>query len=162
MTLMPLADFDDPQNLRTRFDLLCRTGAVAGAFPGLPQMTFARTGGSAGECVSAAFQVPFEAPFFADHFPRRPVFPGSLLMHLKLQLGAELATEIPPPAKGRWVPGIIRDMKLRTFIPPGATLRLEAKLKHHSPDQASLALETRAADELVATASLALKVGDVL
>ena len=90
------------------------------------------------------------------------MFPGSLLMHMNLQLGAVLAAEIPPPAKGRWMPGIIRDMKLRTFIPPGATLRLEAKLKQHSPDPASLALETRAADEVIATAGLALKVGDGL
>jgi 3-hydroxymyristoyl/3-hydroxydecanoyl-(acyl carrier protein) dehydratase len=160
--MMPMADFDDPQRLRTRFDELCRTGVVAGAFPGLPQMTSSRTGGSAGQCMSAAFQVPSEAPFFADHFPRRPLFPGSLLMHMNLQLGAMLAAEIPPPAKGRWVPGIIRDMKLRSFIPPGTTLRLEAKLKRHSPDQVSLAFETRAADEVIATSGLALKVGDAL
>jgi 3-hydroxymyristoyl/3-hydroxydecanoyl-(acyl carrier protein) dehydratase len=158
--MMPLADFDDPLKLRTRFDELCRNGAVPGAFSSLPQMTSTRTGGSAGQCVSATFQVPFEAPFFADHFPRRPVFPGSLLMHMNLELGAMLATEIPPPAKGRWVPGIIRDMKLRSFIPPGTTLRLEAKLKQHSLDQASLALETRAAGEVIATAGLVLKVGD--
>jgi 3-hydroxymyristoyl/3-hydroxydecanoyl-(acyl carrier protein) dehydratase len=160
--MMPLADFDDPQKLRARFEELCRIGTVAGAFPGLPQMTFARTGGSAGQCVSATFQVPSEAPLFADHFPRRPIFPGSLLMHLNLQLGAVLASEIPPPGKSRWVPGIIHDMKLRSFIPPGTTLRLEAKLKQHSPDRASLALETRAADQVIATASLALKVGDGL
>ena len=157
--MMPLADFDDPQKLRARFEELCRTGAVAGTFPGLPQMTFARTGGSAGQSVSATFQVPSEAPLFADHFPRRPIFPGSLLMHLNLQLGAVLASEIPPPGKSRWVPGIIHDMKLRSFIPPGTTLQLEAKLKQHSPDHASLALATRAADEVIATASLALKVG---
>jgi 3-hydroxymyristoyl/3-hydroxydecanoyl-(acyl carrier protein) dehydratase len=157
--MMPLADFDDPQKLRTRFEALCRADAVAGDFPGLPQLTPSRTGGSAGQCMSASFQVPSEAPLFADHFPRRPVFPGSLLMHLNLQLGAELATEIPPPAKGGWVPGIIRDMKLRAFIPPGTTLRLEAKLKQHGPDQASVALETRAADGVIATARLDLTAG---
>jgi 3-hydroxymyristoyl/3-hydroxydecanoyl-(acyl carrier protein) dehydratase len=160
--MMPLADFDDPQKVRARFEALCRVDAVAGAFPGLPQLTSARTGGNPGQCVSATFQVPVEAPLFADHFPRRPVFPGSLLMHLKLQLGAVLASEIPPPGKGRWVPEIIRDMKLRSFIPPGTTLRLEARLKQHSPDHARLALETRAADEVIATAGLALKVGDGL
>jgi hypothetical protein len=42
------------------------------------------------------------------------------------------------------------------------TLRLEAKLKQHSPDQASLTLETRAADELIATAGLDLTVGGIL
>jgi 3-hydroxymyristoyl/3-hydroxydecanoyl-(acyl carrier protein) dehydratase len=160
--MVQLSEFDDPQEVRLRFEELSRIGAVTGGFLGLPELTLERTGGEAGNWVCANFQVPTEAAFFADHFPRRPVFPGSLLMHMNLQLGAVLAAEIPPPAKGRWMPGIIRDMKLRTFIPPGAALRLEAKLKHYSPDQASLALETRAADELITTAGLALKVGDAL
>lgn len=160
--MVHLAEFDDPQALRMRFEELRHTGGVAGGFPGLPQLRFERTGGNHEECVSATFQVPSEVPLFADHFPRRPVFPGSLLMHLKLQLGAVLATEISPPARGRWVPATIRDMKLRSFVLPGATLQLEAKLKQHSPDHASVALETRAADEVIATAGLTLKVGNGL
>jgi hypothetical protein len=55
------------------------------------------------------------------------------------------------------VPEAILDMKLRSFIPPGATLRLEAKLKQGSPDSARLALETRSAGEVVATAGLVLR-----
>ncbi len=155
--MMALADFDDPQALRTRFEALCRTGAGGRGFPGLPQLKFERTGGDAGRSVSASFQVPSEAPLFADHFPRRPVFPGSLLMHLNLQLGAVLASEIPPPARGRWGPETIRDMKLRAFIAPGATLQLAAKLKHHAQGSASLSLETRTVKEVIATAGLVLK-----
>jgi 3-hydroxymyristoyl/3-hydroxydecanoyl-(acyl carrier protein) dehydratase len=154
--MLPLADFDDPQKLRARFEALCSSGADAGGFPGLPPLEFARTGGDPELWMAATFQAPAEAPFFADHFPRRPVFPGSLLMHLTLRLGALLANEIPPPARGRWVPGFIRDMKLRSFIPPGTTLRLEARRKQLSPEAASLALETRTAKELIATASLVL------
>lgn len=158
--MMPLAEFDAPQALRSRFNQLCQTGAIAGGFPGLPQLTLEPSDGNAGGSVAANFQVPAEAPLFADHFPRRPVFPGSLLMHMNLQLGAALAAEIPPPANGRWVPGTILDMKLRSFIPPGATLRLEARLKQSSHDSARLALETRSAGEVIATAGLALKVRD--
>jgi 3-hydroxymyristoyl/3-hydroxydecanoyl-(acyl carrier protein) dehydratase len=158
--MVPLSEFDDPQKLRSRFEELSRIGAAGGGFVGLPELTLERTGGEAGYSVCASFQVPTEAAFFADHFPRRPVFPGSLLMHMKLQLGAVLATEIPPPAKGRWMPEIIGDMKLRTFIPPGKTLRLEAKLKQHLPDRARLDLETRAAEGVIATAALTFKAGD--
>jgi 3-hydroxymyristoyl/3-hydroxydecanoyl-(acyl carrier protein) dehydratase len=160
--MLPLADFDDPRAVRERFEVLCRTGAGSGGFPGLPRLTLDRTGGEPGRGVSGAVQVPSAAPLFADHFPRRPVFPGSLLMHLKLQLGAALASEIPPPAGGRWEVGTIADMKLRSFIPPGETLRLEATLKHHSHDSARLALETRTAKEMIATAGLVLKVGEVV
>jgi len=158
--MMRLADFDDPRALRARFEQLCRTGADPGGFPGLPQLTFERTGGDSGRCVSASFQVPAEAPLFADHFPRRPVFPGSLLMELNLRLGAILAGEIPPPAEGRWVPGRILDMKLRSFIPPGSALQLDARLKQHARESARLALETRIVKEVVATASLVLGVGN--
>lgn len=49
-------------------------------------------------------------------------------------------------------------MKLRLFIPPGESLRLEARLKQRSQDSASLAFETRTNKELIATAGLLLKV----
>jgi 3-hydroxymyristoyl/3-hydroxydecanoyl-(acyl carrier protein) dehydratase len=208
--MMPLADFDDPQALRKRFEELCQSAAdlkgspepailslwsrppglpVCGASgsaaerdvpptgrpeacpttatmriagPELPQLTLERTGGDPGRHISATFQVPSEAPLFADHFPRRHVFPGSLLMHLNLQLGAALASEIAPPPGSRWVAGTILDMKLRSFIPPGAALRFEARLKQRSNESATLALETRTNEELIATSGLGLKAGEII
>jgi 3-hydroxymyristoyl/3-hydroxydecanoyl-(acyl carrier protein) dehydratase len=160
--MLRLADFDDPLALRKRFDELCRDGAGPGSSPELPHLTLERTNGDPGRHVSATFQVPSAAPLFADHFPRRHVFPGSLLMHLNLQLGAALATEIAPPPGSRWVAGTILDMKLRSFIPPGASLRMEARLKQCSNESASLALETRTGKEMVATSGLVLKAGDIV
>jgi 3-hydroxyacyl-[acyl-carrier-protein] dehydratase len=99
--------------------------------------------------------VPAAAPFFADHFPRRPVFPGSLLMHLNLQLGAALAAEVAPPSPGtRWTLRTVMDMKLRAFIAPGETLELEAKLNERSGDSAAVAVETRRGKEIVGSARL--------
>jgi 3-hydroxymyristoyl/3-hydroxydecanoyl-(acyl carrier protein) dehydratase len=152
------ADFDDPAALRTRFEELRQNGAHPGGFPGLPRLVLERTTGEPGRRVSGTFQVPSAAPLFADHFPRRPVFPGSLLMHLNLQLGAALASELTPPPRGRWTPATILDMKLRSFIPPGATLHLEALLKQRTDDSAGIALEARTAKEMIATSSLVLKV----
>jgi 3-hydroxymyristoyl/3-hydroxydecanoyl-(acyl carrier protein) dehydratase len=151
-------DFDDPSALRTRFEELCRNGAHPGAFRGLPRLALERTASEPGQRVSGTFQVPSAAPLFADHFPRRPVFPGSLLMHLNLQLGAALASELTSPPRGRWTPGTILDMKLRSFIPPGATLHLDAILKHRTDDSVGIALETRADKEMIATSSLVLRV----
>jgi 3-hydroxymyristoyl/3-hydroxydecanoyl-(acyl carrier protein) dehydratase len=158
--MVPLADMDDPALLRTRFDVLCRGESDAGAVTGLPPLLLECRGGEAGCAARAIFHVPSAAPFFSDHFPRRPLFPGSLLMHLKIQLGAALAAEIPQPPTRAWVPDAVRDMKLRSFIGPGETLRLEARLKQHSNEAVTLALETRTDKELVATASLRLKPGD--
>jgi len=155
--MVPLADLDDPQALANRFDLLCGPGAAPGGFRGLPPLALERTAGETGRRACAAFQVPPSAPLFADHFPRRPVFPGSLLMHLSLQLGAMLVSELPPPASGRWGDWTILDMKLRSFIPPGTVLELDARLKQRSEASAILAAEARAGKELLATARLALK-----
>ena len=155
--MMRVVDFDDPEALRRRFDELCQGVAGSRGSPELPELTLQRAGGDPGQQVSATFQVPASAPLFADHFPRRPVFPGSLLMHVNLQLGAMLASELSLPPGSQWVAGTLRDMKLRSFIPPGTPLRLEARLKQRSPDSASLAFETRTSKELIATTSLLLK-----
>jgi 3-hydroxymyristoyl/3-hydroxydecanoyl-(acyl carrier protein) dehydratase len=158
--MVPVADFDDPQTLRARFEQLCGAGAATGAVPDLLQVELERNGGEPGQWASANLQVPAEARLFSDHFPRRHVFPGSLLMHANLQLGAALAGELPPPAQGKWVPATIQDMKLRSFIAPGTALRLEARVKQLAPDAARLALETRTGKEVVATAALLLKSGN--
>jgi 3-hydroxymyristoyl/3-hydroxydecanoyl-(acyl carrier protein) dehydratase len=159
--MVPLADFDDPHLLRERFRLLRYAGAESGSFPGLPPMNLEPNGGDPGRFLSAVLQVPPAAPLFADHFPRRPVFPGSLLMHLNLQLGATLARQIPSPSKGQWVPGTIVDMKLRSFIPPGARLRLEALVKQQSSDSARLALKTAIDNEIIASGGLMLRLKEL-
>jgi 3-hydroxymyristoyl/3-hydroxydecanoyl-(acyl carrier protein) dehydratase len=155
--MVPLADLDDPQAVAHRFEVLCGPGAAPGGFRGLPPLALERTAGETGREARATFQVPPSAPFFADHFPRRPVFPGSLLMHLSLRLGAMLVSELPPPASGRWGGWTIQDMKLRSFIPPGTVLELDARLKPRSQASAMLTLEARTGRDLLATARLILK-----
>jgi len=86
-------------------------------------------------------QVPAEAVFFGDHFPRRPVFPGTLLMNMNLRLVDALAKELPG---GPWVATAVVDMKLRSFIPPGTLLDLEAKVLETSGDQCVVAVQTAA------------------
>jgi hypothetical protein len=60
------------------------------------------------------------------------------------------------------MPVTIRDMKLRSFIPPGATLHLEAGLKQHAHESLDLNLETRAAKQVIVTAGLVFKAGDTV
>jgi 3-hydroxymyristoyl/3-hydroxydecanoyl-(acyl carrier protein) dehydratase len=97
--------------------------------------------------------VPESAPVFADHFPRRPVFPGTLLMHTNLQLAARLAEELPPPATGaRWTLSAVSNVKIRTFSPPGEILEVEVQLKKCSEDSALMSVETRNANRTVSAA----------
>lgn len=154
--MMPVSDFDDPQLLRARHALLCGVGATPGVFGGVPTMALTRTTGESGQVARATLQVPASAPLFADHFPRKPVFPGSLLMHHQLQLAAAFAKEIPQPNGSGWSLGEIADMKLRSFIPPGSQIELEVKLLGRTEQTAELALEGRREQRLVGAARVLL------
>jgi len=157
--MMPVEEFDDTQLLRARHALLCGAGATPGMFGGVPEMTLIRTGGENGQVARATLQVPASAPLFADHFPRKPVFPGSLLMHNQLQLAAAFAKEIPQPNGSAWSLREIADMKLRSFIPPGSQLDLEVKLLGRTEQTAELALEARREQRLAGAARVLLGVG---
>jgi len=154
--MISVEEFDDPQLLRGRLALLRGAGAAPGAFGGVPTMSLTRTTGESGQLARATLQVPAAAPLFADHFPRKPVFPGSLLMHHQLQLSAALAREIPPPNGSAWSLREIADMKLRSFIPPGSELELEVKLLGRTGQTAELALEGRRAGRLAGAARVLL------
>jgi 3-hydroxymyristoyl/3-hydroxydecanoyl-(acyl carrier protein) dehydratase len=153
--MVPMEDFDDPASVRSRFGVLRGEGADPGGFRGLPPLPIERTGGEAGKVARGSLRLPTSARIFADHFSRRPVFPGSLLMHANLELAAHLVNEITQPATGRtWRPRAISDMKLRAFIPPGEILELEARLEESSDHAAELLVETRRGKRLLGSARL--------
>jgi 3-hydroxymyristoyl/3-hydroxydecanoyl-(acyl carrier protein) dehydratase len=142
--MLPLEEFEDPKAARERFDLLRGEGADTGGFRGIPALSLERIGGEPGKSMRANLQVPAAAPLFVDHFPRRPVFPGTLLMHMNLQLAAELAKEIPSLANGAsWTLRKLSNVKLRAFIPPGDKLELEVKLMERLDDSATIGVEIR-------------------
>jgi 3-hydroxymyristoyl/3-hydroxydecanoyl-(acyl carrier protein) dehydratase len=145
-----LEEFDDPKHLRDRFAILCGEGAASGGFGGLPAIQVGRARNPSFQSRCAEVHVPASADFFADHFPRRAVFPGSLLMHVNLELAAELVAELPPPATGsRWLPRAVHDMKFRAFVPPGDLLKTEIRLAKQSDRNMTVSVETRNTKRLV-------------
>lgn len=154
--MIPVEEFDDPQLLRDRHALLGGAGAAPDAFGGLPAMMLQPTAGEAGQIARAILQVPAAAPLFGDHFPRKPVFPGSLLMHHQLQLAAVFAREIPPPNGSGWSLREIAGLKLRSFVPPGSELELEVKLLGRTESEVELALEARREKRLAGAARVLL------
>ena len=142
--MMPLEDFDDPDAVRDRFALLCSSGAAPGAFHGLPTLPLETIAHEPGVRKTAALHVPESAPFFDDHFPRRPVFPGTMLMGSVLDLAASLTEDIPlPPKKNIWKLRSTTDAKFRAFTPPGSSLECEAKLEEHSDSKLFLTIQSR-------------------
>lgn len=141
--MLLVADFDDPAAVRARFALLCGAGAAPGAFRGLPTFAPQTTAGEPGQWLRATLPVPANAVFFADHFPRRHVFPGTLLLEANLRLVAALARELPAPPGHAWKLQSVTDVKLRAFTPPGETLELEARLERRAETDAHFLLEMR-------------------
>jgi 3-hydroxymyristoyl/3-hydroxydecanoyl-(acyl carrier protein) dehydratase len=125
--MLPMEEFDSPDEVRERFQLLCGPGVPSGRFGGVPEpdIEIVEQVQVPEERVRATLRVPRQAPFFDDHFPRRPVFPGTLLLDAQIGLALKFAS-----ASKRWPEGSqlaatrVPNMKLRSFIQPGDVLDL--------------------------------------
>jgi len=123
-SMLDIAEFDDPAALAADFKLLTQTGRPPGAFTGVPHPALTDQSHEAGQKLLALLAVPAEAAFFLDHFPRRPVFPATLMLDAQLQLARRIAAE----SAGESVHVTrITNVKVRAFTLPGATLTLSAE-----------------------------------
>ena len=103
-----------------------------------------------GQRLRAAMHVPVSAPFFGDHFPRRPVFPASLLLDAQIRLALRLAGETLPPGR-RLRPARVADVKMRSFILPGHAVEIEAAMRSATDGAAELTLAAMVDGKRVAT-----------
>ncbi len=144
--MLPVEEFDSPTALAARFELLCGAGAAPGRFHGVvaPRIVAGET--VPGESVSATLHVPGSAPFFGDHFPRRPVFPATLLLDAQIGMAMPLASPSARPVR-------MTHVKMRSFIAPGDVLQIEAQLAPADPSRILLSARTPEG-KIVATARL--------
>ncbi len=127
--MLPAADFDAPEALRERFALLRGAGAPADRFKGISPLVAEPVEHVPGTSIRAKLRIPVSAPFFADHFPRRPVFPATLLLDAQIGLATTLAREVHA-ARG-WpspLPSRMTHVKMRAFIVPGQEVDTEVEL----------------------------------
>ena len=153
--MLPVAEFDSPEALAAHFELLRGPGALPGRFDGVPVPEIIRGAGVPGESLAAVLRVPAVAPFFADHFPRRPVFPATLLLDAQISLALQLAAEATDlPAGTQPAPVRMTHVKMRSFIPPGEVLALDAQRAPTGGGTGLIMLRARASDKTVSTARL--------
>ena len=148
--MLPLEDFDAPEAVRGDFETLCGPGARPGRFPGITAPDLSLIDHVPGRRLRAALRVPETAPFFGDHFPRRPVFPASLLLDAQIRLALQLAAEALPPGQ-RLRPARVADVKLRSFILPGHAVEIEVGLRSATNAAAELSLTAIVEGQRVAT-----------
>ena len=148
--MLPLEDFDAPEAMRRDFETLCGPSARPGRFRGVEEPDLELIDRIPGQRLRAAISVPVSAPFFADHFPRRPVFPAALLLDAQIRLALRLAGETVTPGQ-RLRLARIADMKMRSFILPGQRVEMETTLWSATDGAAELNLAATVDGKRVAT-----------
>ena len=145
--MLPVEEFDSPSALAARFELLRAGGAEPGRFGGVSSPRVEPGERVGNEAITATLHVPTAAPFFADHFPRRPVFPATLLLDSQIALALQLASPGATPLR-------MTHVKMRSFIAPGQVLAIEVKRTPTDPNRLMLSAQTDG--RTVATARLEL------
>lgn len=148
--MLPLEDFDAPEAVRGDFETLCGPGARPSRFPGITAPDLSLIDRIPGQRLRAAMHVPVSAPYFGDHFPRRPVFPATLLLDAQIRLAVRLAGETLPPGQ-RLRPARVADVKMRSFILPGHTVEIETGMRSATDGAAELTLAAMVDGKRVAT-----------
>jgi len=156
--MLPVPEFDDPEALRARFALLRGRGAEPGRFRGVAPQKVDVQERVPGSSLRARLDVPQAAPFFSDHFPRRPVFPATLLLDTQIDLALDLARGADW-ANGRLVEAHKgTHVKMRAFITPGQALDLSIDVKPPVDGLARATLQAAVDGRTVAGARLEMQV----
>jgi 3-hydroxymyristoyl/3-hydroxydecanoyl-(acyl carrier protein) dehydratase len=153
--MLPVEDFDSPDAMRERYQLLCEDGAPRGRFHGVADPELIAIESASGKSARAVLRVPRSAPFFADHFPRRPVFPATLLLDSQIRLTMELArSSIQVSSAAKLVPQRMTNVKVRAFIVPGQDVALATELVSAHGASSTARLSATIDGRSVATARL--------
>jgi 3-hydroxymyristoyl/3-hydroxydecanoyl-(acyl carrier protein) dehydratase len=148
--MLPLEEFDAPEAVRGDFETLRGPGARPGRFAGITATDFSLIDHIPGQRLRASMHVPVSAPFFDDHFPRRPVFPATLLLDALIRLAVQLAGEALPAGQ-RLRPARVADVKMRSFILPGQSVEIETAIRSATGGAAELTLAAMVDGKRVAT-----------
>jgi 3-hydroxymyristoyl/3-hydroxydecanoyl-(acyl carrier protein) dehydratase len=154
--MLPMTDFDEPEAVRADFETLRTQGVPAGRFKGVPAPRIETVEHVAGRRMTGRLHVPQldEASYFADHFPRRPVYPGTLLLDAIAGLAVQVAGEAMPASAGMLMPRRVSNVKIRSFTLPGTTLDLDIELQESDGEQARLKVGARNDGKMVAAARI--------
>jgi len=139
--LLPIDQFDDPEEVQKRFARIHRPGdpteapqTVEGATVPFDLSFDEVLSFDSGKEATAVRTLTGREGFLADHFPRKPVLPLSLLLESLLQLGQKLLED----GDSRYVPTGARKVKMSRFVEPGSSLVAKVRVAERSAENALL------------------------
>ncbi|HEX7879241.1 MAG TPA: hypothetical protein VF720_07505 [Candidatus Eisenbacteria bacterium] len=149
--MLPMQDFDEPADVRRQFERVRGEGAEPFGFAGFPDLPLTPLPGESGNSAGTEFTVPATLDLFGDHFPRRPVLPGTILMHQNLVLATAIAARIPTLVHGTaWSLVALSEVKIRAFTPPGERIELAGQADDSTGTELSVAIESRMKGRMIA------------
>lgn len=109
--------------------------------------------------ISCEAIVPVENTIFEGHFPGFPLMPGVLLIEAMAQTSGWLVVAMNQFKRMPFL-AQVKDAKFRTFVTPGQTLMVNAKLLHEGSGYAVTEAKITLAGKPVCDATLTLRVMD--
>jgi 3-hydroxyacyl-[acyl-carrier-protein] dehydratase len=104
-------------------------------------------------------RVPTASTIFEGHFPGYPLMPGVLLIEAMAQTAGWLVIGVTRFTRMPFF-AALKEAKLRSFITPGQSLSLSAKLLHEGSGYAVTKAEIRCEDKLACNAEITFRVVD--
>jgi 3-hydroxymyristoyl/3-hydroxydecanoyl-(acyl carrier protein) dehydratase len=160
--LLPMEEFNDPEELRQRFARIHRPGSADAPAQGggerVPPFdpSFDEVlSMEPGEEATAVRVLTGGEAFLADHFPNKPVLPLSLLLESIFDLGHQLLGD------GALTPIAARKVKMSRFVEPGSRLVANLRVVERSDERAVLRFrcEVDGARACFGEAEFSLRVG---
>lgn len=150
--MLPQDEYDSADDLAREFARLTGEGETPLRFGGVGAHALDTLAASA-DGRTARLRVPHDAPYFADHFPRRAVFPATLLLDHAIRVATELVAGDPahPPR-----PAHVQNVKMRDFIRPGEDVLLTvSRARPREGEEARVKLAATIGERTMATAQIA-------
>jgi len=159
--MLPTEDFIHPEVVRRQFSEINRPGAwpiapkPAGLMPEdvshapLTLQFDQVTETDPGRGLTAVKYITRSAPYFADHFPHKPVLPMTVLLECKMNLVQNFLASAGWQDKYRIKK--MRRIKMSDFVYPGDELVCKVTLKEHDEEQMVLQYRSEVAGKRVCT-----------
>lgn len=167
--LLPMANFIDDTVVRQQFEEINRPGdwSALSFSPTVPlentpvfsptgaAMTFDRiVSCSPGVAMIAEKRISRSASYFADHFPKNPVLPMTVLLECKLALAEQFLQQSAFAERYQVVE--LRKIKMNEFVHPGDVIICHLKVKHQDAQQLVLTYRSEVEGQRVCVLELVM------